>query len=58
VKKPKVRFEGDYVRGGAQTLYMTRSDVVETLAMIKAKYPGQLIGMLRESNQLIKEAHE
>jgi hypothetical protein len=43
------RFEGDYVRGGDRTLWMSRSDVVETLAMLRTEYPGQLAGILRES---------
>lgn len=52
--RPTKRFEGDYIRGGMNTLYMTRQDVVQTLATIKKRYPGQLMQMLRESKEEMK----
>lgn len=55
MKKSRKAFEGDYVRGGQNTLYMTRADVVETLAMVKAKYPGQILDLLREANYHLAE---
>ena len=30
------RFEGEYVRGGQRTLFLSRQDVVELLALLKA----------------------
>lgn len=52
------RFEGDYVMGGQSTLYMTRQDVVKTLAMLKLKYPGQIQQLLREANERVKEVRD
>lgn len=43
------KFEGDYVRGGRATLFLTRADLVEALAMVRDRYPGQLRGILTES---------
>lgn len=48
MKEPK-RFEGDYVRGGPGTLFLTRADLVEALAMVRDRYPGQLRGIMMES---------
>lgn len=58
MRREKEFFTGDYVRGGRSTLYMTRSDVVETLEMIRRKYPGQLKALLSESKRLLEENRE
>lgn len=51
------RFEGGYVRGGQRTLYMTRGDVVETLAYLKRE-GYDLQEMQREATQENKEFKE
>lgn len=45
------RYEGAYIRGGQNTLYMTRSDIVQTLAHLLRKH-YDLQQMLREAREL------
>jgi hypothetical protein len=56
--KDRGKFEGDYVRGGQRTLFLTRSDLVEALAMVRDRYPGQLRGILTESAQELARVRE
>lgn len=51
------RFEGGYVRGGPRTLYMSRHDVVETLAFLKRE-GFDLQQMQREATEENKERRE
>lgn len=51
------RFEGGYVRGGQQTLYMSRADIVETLAYLKRE-GYDLREMQREATEENRERKE
>lgn len=48
------RYDGEYVRGGQSTLYLSRSDVVEALALIlRGRF--DLRAMLAEARAINRE---
>lgn len=54
-----IRYDGAYARGGSNTLYMSRQDVIDTLVVIFKRFgKASLLEMEREARAQIKAEKE
>ena len=51
------KFTGGYVRGGVSTLWLSRDDIVEALAMLKIQH-FDLREITREANERVAQTKE